>query len=1057
MNKLKISYINQIMAIVIMAGILAVGKLNAQDFGIHFLGNEPADIVTNAAGVVPITDWNNITNSTYTPGSETTIIGSDGSTTATLILSGAQVNNNWSSGVTGDGANQSLLDGYIDSGTGANPPIVTVSNLPSAYYNVYIYTFPDQSRPSNSGDWLPNYSVNGITYYYPILGYSGATTYTTNGVSVGGVGYSGLVQGTYVTANNNSTAPPGFFGNYVVVSNVQANAGVVTVEAEANNTTWKSPLNGIELVPTTPPAAPNPITLIESPSGASAGVGAGTIVTLSGFALGAQPITYQWQTDGGSGNSPTNIPGATATNLVVNTAGWLPGTNIYDYVVANADGTNTSSAISISVISTSSTAAIGVQFEGDYVSQALDPSQVAGIIPHDFWNVDDETSGNVTTNVLVDSSGIPTAATVTVTYGSGQYYSGGTGTTADDTLMSGGFWSGDGFTVNVTGVPYSTYNIYVYMLNDNNPGRRYGLTLGNQTYWGAVFNGNTYNAPPFTLDTQTTELPMGSQMQADVVEFAQVTNGSFNISGVTPDGTVAMMGIEIVNPEAGPAIAQPISINPGGTTIYGGDPVQLSEFPYGAPPVSYQWLTDGGSGGSLTNIPGATGGTLSLNTSGFSGNYNYEVVVSNDLASSTSAVTTVTIANSAPVLETDIFPTPNSAAFVGQTVTFSPVFGGTLPITYQWTVDTGTGPTNIPGATSSMLVLNSVQISNSGTYSLTAVNALGGPLSTSSSMLTVLPVPPPPAPNTYGATVLSAGPVAYWRFNEDADPSTGVLPTYDATGNGFDGVYGQYSQNGFDGINGPQPPSFPSFETNNYALSTENDLTNSWVTIPTLNLNTNTVTVTMWIYPTANEQEYAGLLVNRPYGAGFGFGGTLNASGMPALGYEWNNNAESTWNFNTGLYPLPNQWSFVALVIQPTNTTIYLEYVDPNTGALDVYSTNNPGTNVAASFNTQSTIGTDLEFANARAFTGSIDEVAVYNRVLTGNQLLSQFVEAAGYGISIAKGTGSNLTVTWSQSNATLLVATNLAGPWVANPSATSPYSVMPTNAQQFFRILINP
>ena len=40
--------------------------------------------------------------------------------------------------------------------------------------------------------------------------------------------------------------------------------------------------------------------------------------------------------------------------------------------------------------------------------------------------------------------------------------------------------------------------------------------------------------------------------------------------------------------------------------------------------------------------------------------------------------------------------------------------------------------------------------------------------------------------------------------------------------------------------------------------------------------------------------------------------------------------------------------------------------------------------------------------------------------------------------------------------NGTLLEATNLLGPWVTN-SAASPYTVVPTNAQQFFRLLLSP
>jgi hypothetical protein len=54
--------------------------------------------------------------------------------------------------------------------------------------------------------------------------------------------------------------------------------------------------------------------------------------------------------------------------------------------------------------------------------------------------------------------------------------------------------------------------------------------------------------------------------------------------------------------------------------------------------------------------------------------------------------------------------------------------------------------------------------------------------------------------------------------------------------------------------------------------------------------------------------------------------------------------------------------------------------------------------------------------------------------------------------ISIAR-SGTSLTLTWSQG--TLLQATNLAGPWTTN-TATSPYTITPTNSQTYFELLEN-
>jgi hypothetical protein len=47
------------------------------------------------------------------------------------------------------------------------------------------------------------------------------------------------------------------------------------------------------------------------------------------------------------------------------------------------------------------------------------------------------------------------------------------------------------------------------------------------------------------------------------------------------------------------------------------------------------------------------------------------------------------------------------------------------------------------------------------------------------------------------------------------------------------------------------------------------------------------------------------------------------------------------------------------------------------------------------------------------------------------------------------------LKLTWSQG--TLLQATNLLGPWITDAAASSPYTVAPTNAQLYFKVLVEP
>jgi hypothetical protein len=786
------------------------------------------------------------------------------------------------------------------------------------------------------------------------------------------------------------------------------------------------------------PAAPIAAPPTESPVTADMGVVPGTSVTLGASAGGSAPISFQWQTDGGSGNTPTNIAGATSSNLVVNTTGWLPGTYVYDFVASNTLGTNVSSTVTIFVPVTSPTPAISVQFEGNTDSQVLVRGEAAGYIPHQNWNIDDDASGGTVTN-LVDYNGAATGATVQVSYGNGQYFSSDNTSTPDGILMSGGFWSGGGYTVNVTGVPYASYYVYIYMLNDDNPNRRYGFTIGSQTYWGSVFDGNGYSVPPYTLDTQTTELAAGSQMQANLVEFANVTGSNFTIAGQTPDGNVAMMGIEIVNPSVGPAIADTIrsSVNQA-ATIYAGTPVVLSEVPLGAPPFQYQWLADNGTG-TLSPVGGATSSTLAVNTSSLLGNYEYAVIVSNALGTSTSLVTTLAIsAASAPILVTDITPTNLNEGYVGETVTYSATFAGTLPITYQWYGNSGSGPfaiasTNNVTGLSNTLILTNLQLANAGTYYLVASNAVGTNVS-SSSTLVVFADEPAPGTNTYAGLTLSNNPVAYWPLNDTDDPpSDGVAPAYDATGHNFDGVYGVNAQDGNatdNAIAGPEAPAFPGFPSNNTALYSQNGLLNSYVTVPPLNLDTNAVTITMWINPSAGEVASAGLFFNRngPDAAGFGFG-TTTSNGTAELGYTWNTNSSATWGYNSGLYPVQNQWSFVALVVQSNQATIYLYYIDPNTGLPDLYSAVNPIAHDPEAFSGGTTvIGSDPADVSSRIFSGEIADVAVYNSAFTSVQILDLFGKAAGLSEVVASIAGQPQSIGAYAGSTATFTATGING-----------------------------
>ena len=464
------------------------------------------------------------------------------------------------------------------------------------------------------------------------------------------------------------------------------------------------------------------------------------------------------------------------------------------------------------------------------------------------------------------------------------------------------------------------------------------------------------------------------------------------------------------------------ALSPSGVTLY--------ESAGGGQPLYYQWETDGGGGGALTNIPGANLTTFNFYTTN-AGTYKFACLVTNSYGPETSPSALVyVLPASVPQLTVNmnssgtLFIT-NVYSFIGGSASFSANFGlGTLPITNQWIADTGSGYAPIAGATGNTLTVTN--ISSAGKYELAATNLIGGSNS-SPGFLTVLATPAAPSSNgttnMYAYCVYTNHPWAYWRFEETTNSLTNSMQAYDYSGHNFDATYGNSDGTSGDGCmdggmslaTGQYGPghndNLSGFPTRNGCATMANGKNNGYLTVPPLNLNSTTVTFTMWIYINPNDNlipAYTGLLMNRngSDAAGIGFGGnvTTNDYGVTGvsiaeLGYTWNSNNASTYGWHSGLYPAVSTWNFVACVITPSNTTMYLDFIGQDAQlntVTNLFKSVLVITNSPEAFSGGTTwIGSD-NYSTARNFDGSIDEVAVFTNALSEAQIEDLFFKSVG-------------------------------------------------------------
>ena len=354
-------------------------------------------------------------------------------------------------------------------------------------------------------------------------------------------------------------------------------------------------------------------------------------------------------------------------------------------------------------------------------------------------------------------------------------------------------------------------------------------------------------------------------------------------------------------------------------------------------------------------------------------------------------------------------------------------------ITYQWAAGPVGGPysnltegSKYVGVTTTTLIVSNLVASDATPVYVLKATSGGGTTTSRETRIYVQSLPPAPPANSFAGAVLAltnnpnSRLIGLWQLNEVEDPSTGNLLAHDASGKGRHGIYGTTSQNKFNSVLSPQPSPYGGFASGQGALQTGGTGTGdatSVVNLPPLFItNGVATTIAMWIYPTALAPNLGGLLFNRGTDqSGFGFGGTQGGpSNQRNLGFLWNNlDGEATYQYNSGLFPVDNQWNFVVLVIRTNAATFYLNYVDENGAAFF-----GKAADTAARYSQNNWSGNPIWIggdptAGTSIFPGRISSVAVFNSALDDDQIYNLFVagfQTAGFPASIVQQPPATIT-----------------------------------------------
>jgi len=233
----------------------------------------------------------------------------------------------------------------------------------------------------------------------------------------------------------------------------------------------------------------------------------------------------------------------------------------------------------------------------------------------------------------------------------------------------------------------------------------------------AVLTANAAGLPPLSYQWQNSTgwIAGATDSTYTIINAQTADNDSYSVVVSNPYGSVTS-GVATVTVVFPPSIVQ----EPRSWTVPAGTVLELSVSASGTEPLGYQWMDSSGA------IPGATSATYNLNPVQISDAGSYSVIVTNAYGAVTSAVATLTV-----YVPVSITTQPASQVVPARsTVSFSVVAEGYPVPAYQWTFNGA----SLAGATSSILSLTNVLMSDMGDYAVLVGNGYSSQLSDTATL-----------------------------------------------------------------------------------------------------------------------------------------------------------------------------------------------------------------------------------------------------------------------------------------------------------------------------------